>query len=78
MQPLKETIVDDAKHAYRDVKTDAKETARGLDGTDVKDHLGNAGDEVRKDLGNAGDDIRDAAHEPKTGESEPANADRTS
>jgi hypothetical protein len=74
-----ETIVDDAKHTYRDVKTEVKETARGLDGTDLKDHLGNAGDEARKDLGNVGDDVRHASQEPKTRESQPTpSADRSS
>lgn len=71
--------MDDAKHTYRDVKTEVKETARGVDGTDLKDDLGNAGDEVGKDLGNVGDDIRHAANEPKTGKTEPApSADRSS
>ena len=57
--------MDQAKRTYRNVKTDVKKTARGIDGTDPKDHVGNAGDEVGKDLGNLGDDVRKAGREPE-------------
>ena len=46
--------MDNVKSTYRDVKTEVKETARGLDGTDLKDWVGNAGDEASKNLGNLG------------------------
>ena len=47
----------EAKRTYRDVKTDVKKTARGIDCTDFKDQVGNAGDEIGKNLGNTGDDV---------------------
>ena len=63
--------MDEAKRTYRNVKTDVKKTARGIDGTDFKDQVGNAGDEVGKDLGNLGDDVRKAGREPETPGGEP-------
>ena len=59
--------MDEVKHASREVVTDAKKTARDVDGTDLKDRVGNAGDEARKDLGNLGDDIRKAGQETGAG-----------
>ena len=49
--------MDDAKRAYREAETNAKETWRNRDGEDLADKVGNVGDEVRKDLGNLGDDL---------------------
>jgi hypothetical protein len=63
--------MDEAKRTYRDVKTDVKKTARGIDGTDFKDQVGNAGDEIGKDLGNLGDDVRTAGREPAGSSGEP-------
>ena len=57
--------MDEAKRTYRDVKTDMKKAARGIDGTDPKDYIGNAGDEIGKDLGNLGDGVREAGREPE-------------
>lgn len=64
--------MDEAKRTYRDVKTDIKKAARGIDGTDFKDQVGNAGDEIGKNLGNAGDDVREAGREPKGPRDDPA------
>jgi hypothetical protein len=64
--------VDDLKHGYRDVKTEVKKTARGIDGTDTKDRIGNAGNELDKDLGNLGDDIRKAGRTPEVPGDRPA------
>ena len=64
--------MDEAKRTYRDVKTDVKKTARGIDGTDFKDQVGNAGDEIGKDLGNLGDDIRKAGREPEGPRDDPS------
>ena len=61
--------MDNAKSTYRGVKTDIKKTARGLDGTDLKDQVGNAGDAASKDLGNLGDDVRTAGRGSKAGSS---------
>ena len=58
---------DSVKSTYRDVKTDLKKTARGIDGTSPKVRVGNARDEASKDLGNLGDDVRKAGHESKAG-----------
>ena len=55
--------MDDVKHTYRDIKTTVRKSARGVDGTDLRDRVGNAGDEARKDLGNLGDDVRTAGRE---------------
>ena len=52
--------MDDVKQAGREVETNAKKAARGIDGESTSDKVANAGDEIRKDLGNAGDDIRNA------------------
>jgi len=57
--------MDDVKHTYRTVKTALKKSARGLDGTDLKDRVGNAGDAARADLGNLGDDVRTAGRMPR-------------
>jgi len=57
--------MDDVKSTYRDAKTELKKTARGIDGTDLKDRVGNAGDEVSTKLGNLGDDVRKADRESK-------------
>ncbi len=62
----------EVKRTYRDVRTDLKKAARGIDGTDFKDQVGNAGDEVRKDLGNLGDDVRKAGREPGGPRGDPA------
>ena len=59
--------MDNVKSTYRDVKTEVKKTARGLDGTDLKDRVGNARDEASKNLGNLGDDVRTAGHGSKAG-----------
>jgi hypothetical protein len=48
------------REAGREVETETKKTARGLDGTQPADHLKNAGDEMKKTAGNLGDDIKDA------------------
>ena len=64
--------MDEAKRTYRDVKTDVKKAARGIDGTDPKDYVGNAGDEIGKDLGNLGDDVRKAGREPEGPRDDPA------
>ena len=48
------------REAGREVETDTKKAARGLDGTQPSDHVKNAGDEMKKNLGNLGDDIKDA------------------
>ncbi len=64
--------MDEAKRTYRDVKTDIKKAARGIDGTDFKDQVGNAGDEIGKNVGNTGDDIRKAGREPKGSGNDPA------
>ena len=64
--------MDEAKRTYRDVKTDIKKAARGIDGTDPKDQVGNAGDEIGKDLGNTGDDVRKAGRERKVPGDDPA------
>jgi len=64
--------MDEAKRTYRDVKTDIKKAARGIDGTDFKDQVGNAGDEIGKDLGNLGDDVRKAGREPAGSSGDPA------
>lgn len=47
----------DVKSTYREVKTDLKKTARGIDGTDLNDRVENAGDEATKGLGNLRDTI---------------------
>jgi hypothetical protein len=60
-----EGSMDDVKHTYRTVKTALKTSARGLDGTDLKDRIGNAGDSDRNDLGNLGDDVRTAGRKPR-------------
>ncbi len=52
--------MDGVKRTYRKIETKVKKAARGVDGTDVKDHVENAGDEVRENLGNLGDDVRRA------------------
>jgi hypothetical protein len=57
-------LMDEIKRTYRNIKTDLKKSARGIDGTDFKDQVGNAGDEARKDLGNTGDDVRRAGRAP--------------
>jgi hypothetical protein len=57
--------MDDVKGTYRTVKTALKKSARGMDGTDLKDRIGNAGDAARADLGNLGDDVRTAGRKPK-------------
>jgi hypothetical protein len=44
----------DVERTYREIKTELKKTARGIDGTDLKDRVGNAGDEATKQLGNPG------------------------
>src|SRR5664280_1724550 len=41
--------MDQVKRTYRTVKTDLKKTARGIDGTDVKDQVGNAGGRGRRE-----------------------------
>jgi hypothetical protein len=64
--------MDEAKRTYRDVKTDIKKAARGIDGTDFKDQVGNAGDEIGKNLGNMGDDVRKAGRESKGPGDDPA------
>jgi len=64
--------MDKVKRTYRNVETDLKKTARGINGTDPKDYVGNAGDEVRKDLGNLGDDVRRVGREPEGPRGEPA------
>ena len=64
--------MDDMKHSYRDIKTRVRKSARGVDGTDLKDRVGNAGDEARKDLGNLGDDVRTAGRTPKGRDGRPA------
>ena len=51
---------NDLREAGREVETETKKAARGLDGTSPSDHIKNAGDELKKDLGNLGDDIKDA------------------
>jgi hypothetical protein len=48
------------KEAGREVETETKKAARGLDGTQPSDHIKNAGDELKQGLGNLGDDIKDA------------------
>ncbi len=55
----------DVKRTYRTVKTALKKSARGVDGTDLKDRVGNAGDAARAHLGNLGDDVRKAGRKPK-------------
>ncbi len=62
----------EVERTYRDVRTDLKKAARGIDGTDFRDQVGNPGDEVPKDLGNLGDDVRKARREPKAPRSVPA------
>jgi hypothetical protein len=57
--------MDQVKRTYRTVKTDLKKTARGSDGTDLKDQVGNGGDEAGRKLGNLGDDVRRAGQQPK-------------
>jgi len=57
--------MDDVKRTYRTVKTALKKSARGLDGTDLKDRVGNAGDTALADLGNLGDDVRTASRMPR-------------
>ena len=59
--------MDNVKHTYRTVKTAVKKSARGMDGTDLKDRIGNTGDAARSGLGNLGDDVRKAGREPKGG-----------
>lgn len=59
--------MSDAKRIYRSAETKVKKTARGLDGTSLKDRVGNAGDEVREGLGNLGDDVRAADQERTAG-----------
>ena len=49
-----------------------KKTARGVDGTDLKDQVGNAGDKIGKNLGNTGDDVRKAGRKPKGPADDPA------
>jgi hypothetical protein len=62
----------DVKRTYRTVKTAVKQSARGVDGTDLKDRLGNAGDTARDDLGNLGDDVRTADRAAKGSRRDPA------
>ncbi len=64
--------MNEAKRAYREVETDVKKAVRGVDGTDLEDHVANAGDEVRKNLGNLGDDLNKAGHDAKAGWGDPA------
>jgi hypothetical protein len=55
--------MDDVKRTYRDITTKVRKSARGVDGTDLKDRVGNAGDAARTELGNLGDDVRTAGRE---------------
>ena len=50
----------DLKEAGREIGTETKKTARGLDGNQPSDHIKNAGDEMKKNLENLGDDIKDS------------------
>jgi hypothetical protein len=53
----RESVMDDAKRAYRETEETAKEAWRKRDGEDLADKVGNFGDDVRKNLGNLGDDL---------------------
>ena len=64
--------MDEVKRTYRDVETNVKKAARGIDGTDSKDYVGNAGDEIGKDLGNLGDEVRNAGRDTEGPRSDPA------
>jgi hypothetical protein len=50
----------DLREAGREVETETKKAARGIDGNQPSDHIKNAGDEMKQTLGNLGDDIKDA------------------
>jgi hypothetical protein len=54
------SMESDINKAGREVETETKKAARGLDGNQPSDHVKNAGDEMKKNLGNLGDDIKDA------------------
>jgi hypothetical protein len=64
--------MDDVKHTYRDIRTNVRKSARGVDGTDLKDRVGNAGDTARTELGNLGDDVRTAGRERGHPQGDPA------
>ena len=71
LDPVADGSMKDVKRTYRAVKTAVRKSARGVDGTDLKDRVGNAGDEARKNLGNLGDDVRTAGRQPE-GRGDPA------
>lgn len=64
--------MNEAKRAYREATTGAKKAIRGVDGTDLEDHIANTGDEAGKILGNLGDDLRQAGRDAKAGWGDPA------
>lgn len=63
--------MDEAKRAYREAATGMRKAVRGVDGTDLEDHIANAGDEAGKNLGNLGDDLRKAGRDAKAGWGDP-------
>ena len=60
------SMESDLNKAGREVETETKKAARGLDGNQPSDHVKNAGDEMKKNLGNLGDDIKDAGDRNRT------------
>ncbi len=70
--------MDDAKRTYRDIKTNVRKAARGVDGTDLKDRVGNAGDAARTELGNLDDDVRTASRERGHPQGDPVTTPRQS